>query len=77
MEIEKLNPAPTLMIEHLNEQQLIQGLEFIFTQAAALGITFTGATHHASTLSARPVCLARQAYLACARRASCYGSMLG
>lgn len=42
-EIEKLNPAPTLMIEHLNEQQLHQGLEFVFAQAAAIGITFTGA----------------------------------
>ena len=42
-EIEKLNPAPTLMIEHLDEQQLHQGLEFIFAQAAAIGITFEGA----------------------------------
>ena len=42
-EIEKLNPAPTLMIEHLNESQLHQGLDFIFAQAAAIGITFAGA----------------------------------
>ena len=44
-EIEKLNPAPTLMIEHLDEQQLHQGLQFIFAQAAAIGITFEGASH--------------------------------
>ena len=44
-EIEKLNPAPTLMIEHLDEQQLHQGLQFIFAQAAAIGITFEGARH--------------------------------
>jgi len=44
-EIEKLNPAPTLMIEHLNESQLTQGLQFIFAQADALGITFEGASH--------------------------------
>jgi hypothetical protein len=31
------------MIEHLNESQLAQGLEFIFAQAAAIGITFEGA----------------------------------
>ncbi len=42
-EIEKLNPAPTLMIEHLDEQQLSQGLQFIFAQAANIGITFEGA----------------------------------
>jgi hypothetical protein len=33
------------MIEHLNESQLTQGLEFIFAQAAALGITFEGSSH--------------------------------
>lgn len=39
-EIEKLQPNPTLMIEHLSEAQLKQGLEFIFNKAAALGVTF-------------------------------------
>ena len=39
-EIEKLTPNPTLMIEHLSEAQLKQGLEFIFAKAEALGITF-------------------------------------
>jgi sugar phosphate isomerase/epimerase len=41
-ELDKLTPAPTLMIEHLNESQLIQGLRFLFKQAAAVGITFEG-----------------------------------
>lgn len=39
-EIEKLQPNPTLMIEHLSEAQLKQGLEFIFGKADALGIAF-------------------------------------
>lgn len=39
-EIEKLNPNPTLMIEHLSEAQLKQGLGFLFSKAEALGITF-------------------------------------
>ena len=41
-EIDKLSPAPTLMIEHLNESQLVKGLRFIFSSAQALGITFEG-----------------------------------
>jgi sugar phosphate isomerase/epimerase len=46
-EIDKLNPAPTLMIEHLNESQLIQGLRFLFQKAEETGITFTGAAQRA------------------------------
>lgn len=42
-EIVKLVPAPTLMIEHLNENQLIKGLDFIFAKAEELGIEFEGA----------------------------------
>ena len=42
LEIEKLNPQPTLMIEHLNESQLVKGLNFIFRKAEELGITFEG-----------------------------------
>jgi sugar phosphate isomerase/epimerase len=42
LEIEKLNPSPTLMIEHLNESQLVKGLNFIFKKAEELGITFEG-----------------------------------
>jgi sugar phosphate isomerase/epimerase len=41
-EINKLTPAPTLMIEHLNESQLIKGLKFIFKKAQEVGITFEG-----------------------------------
>lgn len=44
-EINKLNPAPTLMIEHLNESQLIQGLRFLFKKAEEAGITFEGSEH--------------------------------
>jgi len=44
-EIEKLNPAPTLMIEHLNESQLVKGLRFIYKKAESLGITFEGSEH--------------------------------
>ena len=39
-EICKLRPAPTLMIEHLNESQLIKGLKFIYRKAAEAGIVF-------------------------------------
>lgn len=41
-EIMKLNPQPTLMIEHLNESQLIRGTRFIFQKAAENGIVFEG-----------------------------------
>jgi sugar phosphate isomerase/epimerase len=41
-EIDKLKPPPTLMIEHLNESQLIEGLRFIFKKAEEAGITFEG-----------------------------------
>jgi sugar phosphate isomerase/epimerase len=44
-EIDKLNPAPTLMIEHLNESQLIKGLRFIYQKAEVVGITFEGSEH--------------------------------
>ena len=44
-EIDKLDPAPTLMIEHLNESQLIKGLKFIFKKAEEVGITFEGSEH--------------------------------
>ena len=44
-EIAKLNPAPTMMIEHLNESQLIKGLKFIFKKAEEVGITFEGSEH--------------------------------
>jgi sugar phosphate isomerase/epimerase len=41
-EIRKLQPAPTLMIEHLNESQLILGLQFIYRKAEENGIVFEG-----------------------------------
>jgi len=41
-EIMKLNPQPTLMIEHLNESQLIRGTRFIFRKADENGIIFEG-----------------------------------
>ncbi len=41
-EIVKLSPPPTLMIEHLNESQLIQGLRFIYKKAEEAGIVFEG-----------------------------------
>lgn len=44
-EINKLNPAPTLMIEHLNEGQLMEGLNFIFNKAQEVGIIFKGSEH--------------------------------
>jgi sugar phosphate isomerase/epimerase len=42
LEINKLSPAPTLMIEHLNESQLVKGLRFIFKKAESMGIVFEG-----------------------------------
>jgi sugar phosphate isomerase/epimerase len=44
-EIDKLNPPPTLMIEHLNENQLIKGLRFIFKKAEEAGIIFEGSEY--------------------------------
>lgn len=44
-EIDKLNPSPTLMIEHLNESQLIKGLRFIYKKAEEAGIIFEGSEH--------------------------------
>jgi sugar phosphate isomerase/epimerase len=41
-EILKCNPQPTLMIEHLNEAQLVAGLNFLFSKADELGIVFEG-----------------------------------
>ena len=41
-EINKMNPAPTMMIEHLNEAQLIRGLKFIYGKAAENNIVFEG-----------------------------------
>ena len=41
-EICKLSPAPTMMIEHLNESQLIRGLKFIYRKAQENGIVFEG-----------------------------------
>jgi len=52
IEIEKLRPAPTLMIEHLNESQLIQGLKFIFKKAKEVGITFEGSAQRQELLAA-------------------------
>jgi sugar phosphate isomerase/epimerase len=40
--IAKLDPAPTLMIEHLNESQLVKGLKFIYRKAEENGIVFEG-----------------------------------
>jgi sugar phosphate isomerase/epimerase len=51
-EIDKLVPPPTLMIEHLNESQLIEGLRFIFRKAEEAGITFQGSEHREELLSA-------------------------
>jgi sugar phosphate isomerase/epimerase len=44
-EIDKSKTSPTLMIEHLNENQLIRGLKFIFEKAEEVGITFEGSTY--------------------------------
>ncbi|MHB1357804.1 MAG: sugar phosphate isomerase/epimerase family protein [Anaerolineae bacterium] len=44
-EIDMLKPAPTLMIEHLNESQLVKGLRFIYKKAGSLGITFEGSEY--------------------------------
>jgi sugar phosphate isomerase/epimerase len=50
-EIAKLKPAPTLMIEHLNETQLMQGLKFIFLKAEEVGIVFEGAENRQEIIS--------------------------
>ncbi len=44
-EIDKVDPSPTLMIEHLNESQLIKGLRFIYKKAEEVGIIFEGSEH--------------------------------
>ena len=49
-EIDKLTPPPTLMIEHLNESQLIEGLRFIFKKAEDAGITFEGSEYREELL---------------------------
>jgi sugar phosphate isomerase/epimerase len=41
-EIVKCRTQPTLMIEHLNEAQLANGLHFLFAKAKEAGITFEG-----------------------------------
>ncbi len=41
-EIQKLEKQPTLMIEHLNDSQLENGLKFIFAEADKAGIVFEG-----------------------------------
>jgi hypothetical protein len=51
-EIEKLHPAPTLMIEHLNASQLIQSLKFIFKIAQEVGMTFEGSAQREELLVA-------------------------
>ena len=71
-EIEKLTPAPTLMIEHLNESQLIKGLRFIFNIAAEVGITFEGSQYRQELLDVedasgnglRPTCKHQDAFYA-------------
>jgi sugar phosphate isomerase/epimerase len=42
-EILKCRTQPTLMIEHLNEAQLVDGLHFLFAKAEEVGIVFEGA----------------------------------
>lgn len=49
-EIDKLTPAPTLMIEHLNAEQMKSGLEFLFAKAAELGIEFEGSNQRDPTV---------------------------
>lgn len=44
-EINRLNPTPTMMIEHLNESQLIKGLKFIYRKAAENNIVFEGSAN--------------------------------
>ncbi|MCL2057793.1 MAG: sugar phosphate isomerase/epimerase [Oscillospiraceae bacterium] len=44
-EILKMRKQPTLMIEHLNEAQLVRGVNYIFKQAAEMGLTFEGSQH--------------------------------
>lgn len=39
-EIVKLDPVPTLMIEHLDAPQLIQGLNYIYRKAEECGVEF-------------------------------------
>lgn len=51
-EIEKLTPRPTLMIEHLNESQLIEGLRYLFAKAEEVGITFEGSQHREELVEA-------------------------
>lgn len=41
-EVNKMDPAPTMMIEHLNETQLIRGLKYIYSKAAENNIVFRG-----------------------------------
>ena len=41
-EIAKCSAQPSLMIEHLNETQLVRGLNFIYAKANEMGIVFTG-----------------------------------
>ncbi len=45
-EIAKLDPAPTLMIEHLDAAQLVEGLDFIFRKAAEIGVKFINSGEH-------------------------------
>ncbi len=40
--IENMDSQPTLMIEHLNDSQLEQGLKFIYAEADKAGIVFEG-----------------------------------
>jgi sugar phosphate isomerase/epimerase len=49
-EVDKLIPPPTLMIEHLNESQLIQGLKYIFKIAEEAGISFEGSEHRGAVM---------------------------
>ncbi|MBT3275257.1 MAG: TIM barrel protein [Spirochaetales bacterium] len=41
-EINKLSNTPTLMIEHLTENQLVKGLDYLFGEAERAGIEFEG-----------------------------------
>ena len=43
-EAAKLSPAPTLMIEHLDADQMKSGLGFLFAKAAELGIVLEGSS---------------------------------
>ncbi|HEY5465560.1 MAG TPA: sugar phosphate isomerase/epimerase [Clostridia bacterium] len=44
-EIDRLDPAPTLMIEHLDASQLVRGLAFVFRKAEEAGIVFEGSQY--------------------------------